>query len=360
MTPLLLTADWHLDRAAWGRHPDATGDSLYALRQIVDHAARLDCAVVAAGDVFDTAEPDSATVHAVVGELDRLGLPVYFVQGQHERASPPWLALSSHAVHLHARRVRLDGLTLAGWDYCPDLSEAKSFLLNDPVDLFITHQVFAEVMLSGVRSTGRLADIPPTVVRVVSGDYHQHRVTTHPRYQAPDVELISPGSTHFRSVNEPPVKAVYHLDSQGRLHSLPLDTRPVRQFKVKTDDELAAVIAASDGDLFGPCPSSRPPDLNRPVVHVRVGRRVIDARDRLRDRFPTAHLHVTPLADSDESATADETGAPRRVGSALGLQQCLAELPMSAPVAADARSILASDRPGDVVADIYNRFVEAK
>lgn len=359
MTPLLLTADWHLDRAAWGRHPDATGDSLYALRQIVDHAARLDCPVIAAGDVFDTAEPDSATVHAAVGELDRLGLPVYFVQGQHERASPPWLALSPHAVHLHARRVRLDGITIAGWDYCPDLSEAKSFLLNDPVDLFVTHQVFAEVMLSSVRSTGRLADIPPTVVRVVSGDYHQHRVTSHARYQAPDVELISPGSTHFRSVNEPPLKAVYHLDAQGRLHTLPLDTRPVRQFKAHTDDELAAIVAASDDALFGPCPSSRPADLNRPVVHVRVGRLVTDASDRLRARFPTAHLHVTPIPDSEVPGAAVETPT-RRVGSELALQQCLSELPMSAPVAADARRILVSDHPGDTVADIYNRLVEAK
>lgn len=356
MPSLLLTADWHLDRAAWGRHPDATGDSLYALRQIVDLAARHDCPVVAAGDVFDTAEPDSATVHAAVDELNRLSLPVYFVQGQHERADPPWLSLSPHATHLHARRVRLhDGPVLAGWDYCADLKDAHQFLLNDPVDLFVTHQVFAEAMASTVRSTGKVAELPGTVNRVLSGDFHEHRVTSHPRYQMVPVQLISPGSTHYRAVNEPGVKAVYLMSGAGQLMSLPLDTRPVRQWVVRTDAELADLMGRDDTALFGPCPSSRPGELNRPVVHLKAGKQVTNAADRLRERLPRAFLHVTLMADRETVAHAP---AAPRPGAAGVLERCLDRLALPPEIAADARAVLLAENTGDAVAAVYNRLTE--
>lgn len=358
---LLLTADWHLDRAAWGRHPDATGDSLYALRQVIDLAARHDCPVVAAGDVFDTAEPDSATVHAAVDELNRLGLPVYFVQGQHERADPPWLSLSQHAVHLHARRIRLhDGPVLAGWDYCADLTDAHPFLLNDPVDLFVTHQVFAEAMATAVRATGKVAELPSTVNRVLSGDYHEHRVTSHSRYQLPPVELISPGSTHYRAVNEPGPKAVHLMTDVGRLTSIPLDTRPVRQWTVRTDGELGDLLTRDDVDLFGPCPAGRPAELNRPVVHLRVGKRVTNSVDRLRERLPRAFLHVTLLADRDATADGSEAARAVRPGAAGVLERCLDKLALPPEIAADARGVLLSPDTGAAVAAIYNRLTEEK
>lgn len=358
MTPLNLTADWHLDRAAWARHPEATGDSVYALRQIVRLAERSGGPLVAAGDVFDTADPDSATVHAAVDELAAFSGPVYFVQGQHERAAPPWLLLAPRAVHLHARRIALpDGPTLAGWDYCADLTAAHEFLLEAPVDLFVTHQVFAEAMATAVRSTGKVADLPSTVARVVSGDYHEHRVTSHARYQLPPVELISPGSTHYRAVNETGPKAFFHLNPDGSLLTVPLDTRPVRQWVVRTDADLAAVVAESDLELFGPCPSYRPAELNRPVVQVKVGKAVDNAADRLRDRFPRAHLHVAPLAEKEGVLTASVPAAVRP-GAAGVLEHCLNRLPLDPTVAADARRVLTAADPADAVAALYRQLTE--
>lgn len=356
MHRLLLTADWHLDRRAWARHPDATGDAFYALHQIRLLAAEYNVPVVAAGDLFDAADPDSYTVSLAVDALNLFPAPVYFVQGQHERSTPPWLNLSDRAVYLHARRVEVNGFSLSGWDYCADVGEAHQFLVAHPADLFVTHQVWAEAMDTAARSTGKLADLPVGCYRVLSGDYHEHRVTRHPREGGPDVELISPGSTHFRSVNEHPLKAVFLMRADGQLDTVRLDCRPVRSWTLRSEADLAGLLARPDDDLFDRHPN-RPAEIDRPVLSVGVAAGVHAAAERLRERFPLAHLFVRPQAGDKE---VDRPPPDRRsTGPGGVVARCLEALPVEPAVKADALSLLTATDPAAAAAAIHTRVAAA-
>ena len=88
MSGFVFSADWHLSFGTWAKHATLVGDSYHSLRQIVDYCIDVNCPLVAGGDLFDKPVPDPVSVSVMCREMDRMqaaGLPVYFIQGQHER-----------------------------------------------------------------------------------------------------------------------------------------------------------------------------------------------------------------------------------------------------------------------------------
>jgi DNA repair protein SbcD/Mre11 len=87
---LIHTADWHLGRLFHNQH--LTDDQGYVLEQLVDLAAEVrPAAVIVAGDLYDRAVPPTEAVdlldHVLTELVDRLGVPVIAVAGNHDSAA---------------------------------------------------------------------------------------------------------------------------------------------------------------------------------------------------------------------------------------------------------------------------------
>ena len=86
---LIHTADWHLGRLFHNQH--LTDDQDYVLKQLVELAAEVEpAAVVVAGDLYDRAVPPTEAVdlldHVLTEFVDRLGIPVIAIAGNHDSA----------------------------------------------------------------------------------------------------------------------------------------------------------------------------------------------------------------------------------------------------------------------------------
>lgn len=86
---LIHTADWHLGRLFHNQH--LTDDQAYVLEQLVDLTAEVEpAAVIVAGDLYDRAVPPTEAVdlldHVLTDLVDRLGVPVVAIAGNHDSA----------------------------------------------------------------------------------------------------------------------------------------------------------------------------------------------------------------------------------------------------------------------------------
>ena len=94
---LIHTADWHLGRLFHNQH--LTDDQGYVLDQLVDLAAEVrPAAVIVAGDLYDRAVPPTEAVdlldHVLTELVDRLGIPVIAIAGNHDSAARVGFAAS--------------------------------------------------------------------------------------------------------------------------------------------------------------------------------------------------------------------------------------------------------------------------
>ena len=230
---LLVTSDLHLSDRIW-RHRPIEGDSYYAWQQIVAMAQehRVD-GVILAGDVLDKqanlATPIQALAHGLA-ELADAGIKVFYTQGQHEYQEQPWAALSPSAVWLHQNRIKTrENWLILGNDYQNE-EQLQKFLKHPSTataDILVCHQVWLDYMGETGKPQGSFADLPPEVRYLITGDYHVHR-----QDQFGTLTVLSPGSTHLRSISEPVDKFVFLMelgahDQPAQITSLPLRGRRV-------------------------------------------------------------------------------------------------------------------------------------
>ena len=105
---LIHTADWHLGRLFHNQR--LTEDQEYVLRQLVELVADVrPAAVIVAGDLYDRAVPPTEAVdlldHVLTELVDRLGIPVVAIAGNHDSAA---------RVGFASRLLRGRGLHLVG------------------------------------------------------------------------------------------------------------------------------------------------------------------------------------------------------------------------------------------------------
>ena len=87
---LIHTADWHLGRLFHNQH--LTEDQAHVLDQLVELAREVKpAAVIVAGDLYDRAVPPTEAVdlldHVLTELVDRLGVPVIAIAGNHDSAA---------------------------------------------------------------------------------------------------------------------------------------------------------------------------------------------------------------------------------------------------------------------------------
>lgn len=219
---IVVFADAHVQERAWAARP-LYGDSFWALEQVVSGAIGLGAtAVIGAGDLLDQQRNRSSPITFWYRQLSRLQaakIPFFYVEGQHDQDTPPWLSGHANAFSLHRRTVVLDGWKVYGVNFCREstlLDELRAVPAD--TDLLVCHQAWQEwVGPSGQASLADLPDVP----WVFTGDFHDHRVEKHGRRT-----VCSPGSLAMQSLNEPRRKGYFVLDRKTGLSWKPIRSRP--------------------------------------------------------------------------------------------------------------------------------------
>lgn len=279
-------ADSHLDLYNWATASNLRYDSIHAFRFIVNHVKKLasgpdDIPVFCAGDFWDDRKPASEVIETVRKLLDRLrkhGGWLYYIQGQHDLADPPWLnAISNYPEHLHGRSLVLPGRpqeVIYGLDWTPGHQLAKRLAEIPPeTTILMCHQVWEDLMGSHVRSEGAFHQIPH-VHTVFTGDYHACRFLTkfHGASGQP-LTVVSPGSTNLRSITETPAKFFFVLDSRMNWNPVRIPTRPVVYAEVTSEQQLQDFMKTWPSRLSKAKTRATarrlPEELSRPILYVR-------------------------------------------------------------------------------------------
>lgn len=240
MKRALITSDLHLGDKIW-RHRPINYDSYFSWEVIVQSAIARKCdAVILAGDLLDKQTNVSSPIHHLLSGLRKLSeanISVFYNQGQHEYQAMPWISLHDSVIHLDGNEVYYFGDScqygLSGRDF--GLKDVVSDFLKSDValksDILVMHQVWLEFMGDICKPQGSFADVPDNVKYVITGDLHK-TLNCKP-VEGRDLTVLSPGSTHLRSVSEDQDKFVFIMDFDDEIsvEQLALPTR--RKFDYK-------------------------------------------------------------------------------------------------------------------------------
>jgi len=257
MSGFVFTADCHLSRLIWNKRPTLVGDSWLAFTALVDHCVQQRAPLLIGGDLFDKTQPDSASVVMFSRAMDRMqqaGLPVWFTQGQHENATPPWASCHPHPRHAHGQLFELPGVhgKFYGLDWQP-LGKAKDALRAVPPEAtwLLCHQVWLEHMGDHITTPEcSIADVPESVTCVLTGDYHVHQVTTHMTLRGMRY-LVSPGALRPRNIADAHLPSTaYSVDGGApgpqSFSTVSLPKRPVVIGTVRTPADVSQLRNAVD------------------------------------------------------------------------------------------------------------------
>jgi DNA repair exonuclease SbcCD nuclease subunit len=252
---LVFVSDLHLAPGAWASLPGVRGDSYRAWAQVVSYCfeRRKECGgLILGGDIFDSQHPPSEAVEVFLHGLQALqkaSVPVLAIQGQHDRADPPWFTVSGQVTHLHGKVAKFDGVsgpcrTAYGLDNLPP-AELNEELAKIPpnAEILVLHQM-AKGAVPDIAGR-QLWDFDPELVPkhvklVLMGDYHLPWAGQSP---ASETTLVYGGSTQMQSLDELPDKSFVCVNERDlSVQRVPLKTRPFREYKIADVSELAEAV----------------------------------------------------------------------------------------------------------------------
>lgn len=309
-TPIaVFTGDNHLRPTTWAKHPDLYGDSYAALRQIVDYCIEQHLPLILLGDLFDKSRPDSLSVGMYIHAVERMreaGLAVYYVEGNHDKADPPWASLHVHAQHAGAFEIA--GVRFYGIDFTP-AGELPARLTEVPADcqVLLMHQSWLEIQRVG-HTDGTFSQIPRAVT-LLTGDYHMTDRYGGTAADGGTVTAYSPGSTSMQALNEPHEKFFGVLNADLSVRFQPLVTRPYMFSTLTTEPELQTWLESLE-ELRAELRLPTIPEIRKPIMRVRYQDAIPEAYDRLTaavgDEF---HLFLEPQRTTITEVI-DETATP--------------------------------------------------
>lgn len=277
MAGVIFASDLHVSDYIWRSYPGLTGDSYYGLTQVIDLSIERQSPLILPGDILEllhTGSPSSRTVAVVNAEIERMRerkLPVYYISGNHDTASPSWLeSINPWAIDLHLRSVEIDGRKWFGINNQRGDSLAQ-FLDQIPSDCFglVVHQRWKEFD-GGSTADGELSHVvseAPNLKCIVSGDLHMWRVQT-----IAGCTCVSPGATHRRTVTEPTQHFVMHLDAGGEISKLELKSRPGIEVVARNVEQWARIrpqlLRLCESEADAAIARGVPPEICTPLVVV--------------------------------------------------------------------------------------------
>lgn len=332
---LLVASDTHLSDRIW-KHRPIEGDSYYSWKQIVDLAISQESdAVVLAGDILDKQTNTSKAIQELMyglGRLETNHIEVYFNQGQHEYQGVPWMCLDTDATWLEKSVIKTsNNWNIAGSDY-KNAEGLMEFLQSEEAleaDILVCHQVWLDFMGELCKPQGSFADVPENVRYLITGDYHDSICQ-----KFGNLTVISPGSSHLRSIAEPQDKYVYSMElpdggHKAKIVALPLRTRRVidmplidqnTEFKnfagqIEGHLELAAEYAAEFG---------LPEHIAKPLMRFTYTQDGVDVSNQaaklVADR---AHLFYKQMKYVDPDSLDPELNQHLDASERVGMLNCL-------------------------------------
>lgn len=208
-----------LGSGPWSENAELADESFRALRKVCEAAARESADVFLAGDIFDGARPDAASLLAASQAFKPLAvaeLTCYYVIGNHDHQD--WLApLGSHLVcvdNVTALESKY-GYEITGQSYTPDFVPSYSPAFGVP-SIGLYHQTFKEFYSRGKDTIDAL----PNHDVSVCGDVHVRKIVRTQRGGL----VVSPGPLIPCSVDEitrynPKVVALVY-DSAAKVFNL--------------------------------------------------------------------------------------------------------------------------------------------
>jgi DNA repair exonuclease SbcCD nuclease subunit len=229
--------------------PEIRGDAKASLRYAVDYCVSNGFSLKLAGDTFDSTSPTSDDVNAFRVEIDKMqaaGLPVYAIQGQHDKASPPWFgAVHPHVQHVHGKVFEpAVGIRMMAFDYMSagDIEAAVAEIPPD-VKWVMLHQAARPVLDIPGAWNFDPAWLPPWVKIAIMGDIHKAEEFTF----GDGSKGIYPGSAHMLSTDEQWQKSMLLEEAVGdsvRITRIPLPSRRYVEAIVLNPEDLKAACAA--------------------------------------------------------------------------------------------------------------------
>lgn len=343
-TGVIVAGDCHISPTIYTDLPGLSGDSIFALEQIVQHCIDQHADLVLAGDVFNSIKPPSDLVQQTIRILRRMAdeyLDIHVLRGQHDYTDPPWVMVACYGdeddrmTWSHGKSIYRGPRKIQMLDYMPRraLAEYLENSISPDVTTLVMHQLVQEAFdMEGVYDFS-LSQVPDFVQEVILGDYHRPISFT-----CQDRRLFAcyTGSTHMRACNEPVEKSVVFLKTSRSIMGpdeqpdrLALRTRPFLRYSALTDDELENVLSHWEDHILAAygeaVDDGRPSGLAEPLVYLRYSGDIMDAWQRIQasasvletrihlrlDRIAGDPSLVTDLASSASGPVVDSAQALR-------------------------------------------------
>ena len=384
MSGFVFSADWHLSYGTWAGKPTLVGDSYYSLRQIIDYCIEHDCPLIAGGDLFDKPVPDPVSVSVMCREMDRMqaeGLPVYFIQGQHERVkrsalgsselggTPEWMNVHSWPTHVHKVAFSIENKQFYGLDWTPpDRIEEELAAIPEGTYFLVCHQVWREFMGDTVCQPECNLNMVPVVREVLTGDFHETTNADNGAYTV----MHSPGSISMRSMGEPAEKYFFHFlgwdeveevehpDIDERPHpmeAIQLRTRVMAEVDINTEETLDAFVQYEPEPVAWDI-AGLPEELEKPMLRVNYRDDIPEVYERIIAAVgDTAHLFLYPQRVREDVVEVDEDLRERIRGQ--GLLGCLAQVEdEDSPVYRTTTRLLQSSDPAAELEEMHTEYLE--
>jgi len=186
--------------------------------------------LVIAGDLFDSNRPDSMQIMQCRTCLQQYfdnQEYLYFIEGQHDLANPPWLIAEygHRAVCLSGRRINnVGGLNIKGLMHSYNFVESYRGIDTDGVDFLIIHQLLDGLQMRHDVEVSFLEDEFPTKYGYILGDYHDRISRNRCHYlgswynytQEPAYAIVKDnGDIEWAKTTIPPIQRIHAEDVAG-------------------------------------------------------------------------------------------------------------------------------------------------
>ncbi len=321
----LVTADWHVRKfdRVWYRRDALTGDTAWGIEQVLAQAEKFDVrSVLLLGDLFEQKLQQSdalATMREALDTLQQQERAIYYVQGQHERSSPPLLsAMHRWPQHIDGKTITMaGGLKIYGLDYKPP-NEVRAALEAVPAgtDVLATHQVWKDFM--GEDRGDAWFHWASSVPHILTGDFHQTLCEQRGQQQ-----VVSPGSLCMQKIDEAPEKHVYILRDDMTVEAVRLHTRGYFEARITSSDELDRFLDTWTQHPARIPKQGVPPTVATNIIRIWYRADIPEARSRLEAQVRLdAHLFTKVVPVEEQQVSVD---TERRVRAVLGsgLEGCI-------------------------------------
>lgn len=311
---IVFISDPHLDDYTWASKPLA-GDAYDSWWQIVDFVCENKAGVIILGDLLNKKYPSSLAVMHMRNGLNKMLEScgqILAIQGQHDRANPPWFRIVDSKfdgciVHLRPdETIKYHGYKVCGIDNMsrPQLLQALDTVPKD-TDILCLHNLLKDVISEdfGDISISELPKVP----LIAMGDYHNISMLEDKCGDFNRV-VFHPGSTCIHKISEVPFKYYMYLTDKKQLCKMPLKTRRVVKKRVTSEKELKELCkslsetAECDHDTLATLVY-----VEYPGTLKEVYRNLFDLCKKLGYYFWAAPYYAEEMKTSDREAITSES-----------------------------------------------------